>query len=124
MSARLIHMKCQNCGANLDLDLDHLMAFCPYCGEKLLIDVDKLHEVLIAKEETKQVLAKEQTKQKELEVDNKIKYDNFQYELEKRKDEEDWEGAKKWGLRFILIIVFMGIFFYILNIVYKRLGWI
>lgn len=52
MAARLIHMKCQNCGANLELDLDHLMAYCPYCGEKLMIDFDGLNSVLIEKEKT------------------------------------------------------------------------
>ena len=52
MAVNLIHMKCQNCGANLDIDLDHMMAFCPYCGEKILIDIDQLSSVLVEKEKT------------------------------------------------------------------------
>ena len=55
MSARLIHMKCQNCGANLELDLDKLIAFCPFCGAKLMIDVEQLSSVLVEKEKTKQI---------------------------------------------------------------------
>ena len=52
METKLIHMKCQNCGANLDIYLDHLTAFCPYCGAKLMIDVEKIGDVLIEKEKT------------------------------------------------------------------------
>ena len=53
---KLVQMKCQNCNENLELDLDHLTAFCPYCGSKLLIDADKIGDLLIAREETKQKL--------------------------------------------------------------------
>jgi DNA-directed RNA polymerase subunit RPC12/RpoP len=50
----IIKMKCSNCGADLELDLDHLMIYCPYCGEKLLIDVGNYDNVLVEKEKTKQ----------------------------------------------------------------------
>ena len=46
----MVQMKCQNCGENLELDLDHLTAFCPYCGTKLLIDPDSIGDLLIARE--------------------------------------------------------------------------
>ncbi len=52
----MVQMKCQNCNENLELDLDHLTAFCPYCGTKLLIDADSIGDLLIAREETKQKL--------------------------------------------------------------------
>ena len=55
MATKLIHLKCQNCGANLDLDLDKLMAFCPYCGAKLMIDIDQIGSVLVEKEKTNRV---------------------------------------------------------------------
>ena len=50
----MVQMKCQNCGENLELDLDRLTAFCPYCGTKLLIDPDSIGDLLIAREKTKQ----------------------------------------------------------------------
>lgn len=124
MATRLMQMKCQNCGANLELDLDNLIAFCPYCGAKLLVDIDQLHQVLIAKEQTKQVIAKEQTKQKVIEADNKIKYDNFQYELEKRKYDEqekkNWDEVKK-GLPIIILLFAAVILFTYIG---THFGWL
>lgn len=38
----------------LDLDLDNLIAYCPYCGNKILIDVEQLVELLTEREKTKQ----------------------------------------------------------------------
>ena len=34
----LIKMKCQSCGANLEVDPDREFMFCKYCGEKQLIN--------------------------------------------------------------------------------------
>ena len=84
MAAKFIQMKCQNCGANLNLDLDNLIAFCPYCGAKLMLDIDQLHQVLIAKEETK--IAKEVTKRDELKYDFEIEKKKMDIEEEKRND--------------------------------------
>lgn len=91
MAARLLHMKCQNCGANLDLDLDNLIAFCPYCGAKLMLDIDQLHQVLIAKEVTKR---------------DELKYD---FELEKKKmDIEEEKRNDKSSTKFIIgCLIFM-----------------
>lgn len=50
----LIELKCSNCKASMEADLDNLQVYCPYCGQKLLIDMDKLNEVLKAKERTRQ----------------------------------------------------------------------
>lgn len=38
---KLVAMKCLSCGAGIDVSLDKKMAFCPYCGAKLLIDDEK-----------------------------------------------------------------------------------
>lgn len=50
---KLIRLKCQNCNANLEMDYDRLLAYCPYCGEKLLIDDNNLGEYLSQRELTK-----------------------------------------------------------------------
>ena len=70
---KFIDLKCKNCGADLKLDPENIQAFCQYCGSKLLIDMDKLSEVLKEKEKTKQVIEKEQhtTKRKEMDYNYK-----------------------------------------------------
>ena len=93
MAARLIHMTCQNCGANLDLDLDKLIAFCPYCGAKLMVDVEQLSSVLVEKEKTKQ---------KEMELNNKIEYEKLQYDLKEKEKKAD---DKRWWIGFIVFLL-------------------
>ncbi len=34
-------LKCPECGAPLEYNPDKPLAFCPYCGEKILIDDDR-----------------------------------------------------------------------------------
>lgn len=100
MATRSIHLKCQNCGANLDVDLDRLMAFCPYCGEKLLIDTEQLSSVLVEKEKTKQ---------KEMELNNKIEYEKIiNDEKRKNKDHEFKDNLKSTIVLLIcLFIIFL-----------------
>ncbi len=45
-------LKCENCGSVLNLDLNNISAFCPYCGQKLLIDSDTL---IVEKEKTRRM---------------------------------------------------------------------
>lgn len=51
---RMVSLSCIQCGANLDVDIDHLQAYCPFCGTKLLIDVGQMTDILEKKELTKQ----------------------------------------------------------------------
>lgn len=95
---KFMDLKCQHCDADLKLDLDNLQAFCPYCGSKLLIDIEKLSDVFKEKERTKQVIEKEEhiTKRKELE-----------YNYKKEKEKSDFrqflivEGAC-FGILFLI----------------------
>ncbi len=48
-------LECPGCKANLEIDLDHMIAFCPYCGKKLTYTFDGMSDVLTAKEKTKQI---------------------------------------------------------------------
>ena len=100
MAARLMNMKCQNCGANLNLDLDHLMAYCPYCGEKLLVDIEQLGSVLIEKEKTKQ---------KELEYNNKIKYEQVKNEEQRKNEEHEMKTSSKSLLFTIIMMLLVAI---------------
>lgn len=67
----LIQMECKNCGSQLDLDLNNIQAFCPYCGVKLMIDSETLSKVLSEKERTRQIEVKEQEETKRQEANHK-----------------------------------------------------
>lgn len=54
-SAPFFKMNCPACGAGLELDIDNLISFCPYCGEKLLVDPVAFKDVLVEKERTKRI---------------------------------------------------------------------
>lgn len=57
---RIYKMNCNSCGAPLDIDLDRLQAFCPYCGEKLLLELDQLDKIIKETETTKRAKMKEE----------------------------------------------------------------
>ena len=59
---QLIKMKCNNCNAQLEVDLDNLQFYCPYCKQKLMMDFEMLAWVLAEKEKTKRVIEHEQNK--------------------------------------------------------------
>jgi len=70
----LVQMKCENCGAQLNLNLDNIQAFCPYCGTKLMIDSDTLSKVLKEREKTKQIEVKEQEMTKRMQDNHKARF--------------------------------------------------
>ena len=47
---KLLKLKCDSCCAELDIDVDKLQAYCPYCGAKLLLDLERIEEVLKERE--------------------------------------------------------------------------
>lgn len=66
-------LKCQNCGSHLRVDLDQLQAFCPYCGQKLLIDSEQLGQILKEKEKTRRHMnAEEQKTQRHMNTEDQI----------------------------------------------------
>ena len=69
-------MKCNNCGATLELDIDNMIAYCPYCGKKLMFDIDQLDEIIKAREQTKQVYKQEEemTKRAQMQKDKEVNY--------------------------------------------------
>ena len=52
-SASFLKLSCTKCGADLTLDLDNIQAYCPYCGERILIDMPQLQKILSERERTK-----------------------------------------------------------------------
>lgn len=51
MATRLITLKCESCGADLELNVSKDFAFCPYCGTKILI---KEESIRINKDDAKE----------------------------------------------------------------------
>ena len=92
----LINLKCSNCNANLELDLDNIQAYCPYCGQKLLFDTDQIGSIITEKEKTKRTI--ERTKQQKQEYDYKI-----------QKDKNDVKSVVMiWAFIFLAIILMFG----------------
>lgn len=58
---KLKQMTCQNCGGTIELDFDHLISYCPYCGSKLMIDIANIDEVLKEREKTKRIRIKNES---------------------------------------------------------------
>ena len=54
MAIKMVSLTCNHCGANLDIDLNNLMVYCPFCGQKLMIDAGQMIDILKEKEKTKQ----------------------------------------------------------------------
>ena len=54
----LLDMNCGRCGAAITLDIDNLIGFCPYCGNKLLVDPIAFKDVLAEREKTKRCAMK------------------------------------------------------------------
>ena len=54
-------MECPNCHAALDIDIEHMQAYCPYCGTKLLFDLDQLNQIFAEKEKTKRLQIEKET---------------------------------------------------------------
>lgn len=98
---QLIKMNCNNCGAQLNIDLDNLQANCPYCGQKLMMDFDQLGRVLAEKEKTKRTIEKEK---------HRIKREQMAYEYESHEKDKDW--GKKAIEAIAVIIVCFFVFYY------------
>lgn len=58
---KLIKMECPNCHAGLEIDIEHMQAYCPYCGTKLLFDLDQINHIIAEKEKTKRYKIKQES---------------------------------------------------------------
>ena len=98
---RLVEFTCGNCSAQLDIDLDHLQAYCPFCGKKLMMDFDKLDRVLTEKEKTKRTVEQETQQTKR----TLLAYEHDQKKLEYSTKQKDKEMRRTgFGLLVMLLI--------------------
>ena len=68
MNMKLIRMECPNCKASLDINIEKLQAFCPYCGTKLLFDFEQINQILIEKEKTKRFQISQETEIQKIKI--------------------------------------------------------
>lgn len=92
---RLRKMKCENCGATLELNLDHLQAFCPYCGQKLYIETAQLGRIVAEKEKTKRTVVVEE---------NYTKRQSMAYEHESKEKDKERKDSR---FTFLILIAMM-----------------
>lgn len=101
---RLVEMTCNSCNAQLELDLDKMQAFCPYCGKKLTVDVDKLSDVLIEKEKTNRDKVKREYDIQEKKLDFEQKQ-----ELGKKNARSSWIiAAVMWAVIGLVVFVVLS----------------
>lgn len=118
-NSKSLQLICDNCGATLELNTEHLIAFCPYCGHKVLIDVDRFGKILSQKEETKreaEITRREikkterEKQQQEFELEKK----RMEIDAAERKEKRKWIGYAIYGglavLAFLIIAIlgFLG----------------
>lgn len=66
---QLTRLNCPNCDAPLEIDMDNMEAYCPYCGQKLMFDTEQIGKLFAEREKTKQ----EQELTKRIEIQKKYK---------------------------------------------------
>lgn len=109
---RTISLDCSNCGASLELDPDNLIARCPYCNHKILLDTNHLGQLItergrIRREEEKTLREKEITERENL---------KYQFELEKQRIEIQAKerAEKRMHIALIALLIFTILFFIVL----------
>ena len=95
-----IKLTCSNCNAQLDVDMDNMQLYCPYCGQKLLFNLRQMDKVLSEKEKTK----REQEKTKRVQME-------YEYKENKEKRDNALFGKVMLGLVIFLILDFAFLFF-------------
>lgn len=103
----LIKLSCQNCNAQLEIDLDNLQAFCPFCGQKLLFDLKQMELVLAAKEKTKREQEKTKREQEITKrVQEKTKQVQIKHEFKEREAKrENRSPLIYFGLMMIMLLL-------------------
>ena len=102
---RLVQTTCNKCGAQLDIDLDHLQAYCPYCGFKLLMDFAKLDRVLTEKEKTRRAVEHEEqeTKRTQMTYD----YESAKQERESKQKDKERTKSTLVGIVALLLMILL-----------------
>ena len=96
---KTISVTCPNCSAPLNLDADNLAQYCSHCGSKIMLDVETIQQLLIARE---------QTKQAQIDAEKNLKLAKIQADTQTKKLEYQEKSERKSFMRenaYIFIIV-------------------
>ena len=67
-------MKCHNCGAGLNIDIDRMQGFCPHCGQKVLFDIEQVNQIVKEKIESTRIQEEQQTQRVKIAYDASQKH--------------------------------------------------
>lgn len=70
---KIVIMECPGCKANLEIDFENMIGFCPYCGKKLIYNPEGMSYLLTEKEKTKRVNINNDYKLERLKIEHKEK---------------------------------------------------
>ena len=93
---KLVNLRCENCGAELEIDLEKNQAFCSYCGSKHMLQDDSVRI-------TKHIIDEARLKEAELRMKE------LEYAHEKELREETLREEQKKAFRTALILYFAAI---------------
>lgn len=84
---KLIKLECPGCGASLEVDMENMITFCPYCGNKLYMDDESVNININYRDEAKVIDAEIR----------KEEFDRWQeiYDAEDQEFEKDYSSWKK-----------------------------
>lgn len=86
---KIYSINCPNCGSTANIDFDNPQSFCGSCGSKIMLDINQIKDLLMAKELTKQEVEKtrretektrrevEKTRREEEKTKRKIEHERF-----------------------------------------------
>lgn len=92
---KLIKMRCPNCNGQLDFSTDQTFCFCPFCGEKILIDDDAQTTINITRDEAE--IEKQKVRLEEV---------RLKHELD---DQHQMDMQTRVSLLFFFAIVLVGV---------------
>ena len=104
-------IKCCSCGANINIDFENLISFCPYCGAKLIVDLKLVQDVLKEREKTKQIQiqAEQMTAQKKMEYDVELR--KLEIEREESKQSDNVRIKILIGSSIFMILMYLLLYF-------------
>jgi len=113
-------LKCSNCKANLDLNLDNMIAYCPFCGEKIIVDVQSLTKLLTesqvterrevserAKTERTKIIAEERKEQERIRAEKELEKERIKHKTLNSSDKASIISEIVYFVMIIICLVFL-----------------
>lgn len=95
---KLFQLTCKNCGAQLNIDLDNLQAYCPFCGQKLMFKFKQMGKVFIEREKTRRAT--------ELK-DKSHSQERYRMDFETKERQKDWKRKAIKAVAIALVCFFV-----------------